>query len=229
MTSSIAILAATLAATFSAIVASTPASAGFLGKKQPTSASVELVSLQTQNNKLGWMQILSDDGAPAPKKRKKVKTDVNASPISRKLIPYDETIAVGTIVIDHSDRRLYHVIQKGMAMVYGVSVGREGFGWTGSEVVTAKAEWPAWNPPEEMRIREAKKGHILPERMEGGIDNPLGARAMYLGNTQYRIHGTNQPASIGRAMSSGCIRMANEDVEYLYAHVSIGTRVIVRR
>jgi lipoprotein-anchoring transpeptidase ErfK/SrfK len=225
MKKTIAILAAAIA-TASMFV--TPASAGFFLKEQPKSTYVQLVSLQTKNAKVGWMQILSDD-APAKPRARKAKANINASPIARKLIPYDQNVAVGTIIIDHSDRRLYHVISKGIAMVYGVSVGREGFGWTGSEVVTAKSEWPTWNPPKEMRIREAKKGHILPETMEGGLDNPLGARAMYLGNTEYRIHGTNQPNSIGRAMSSGCIRMANEDVEYLYANVKIGTRVIVQQ
>lgn len=227
MNKAIAILAAAVATT---IAFAAPANAGFFFKKQPKATDVKLVSLQTKNAKVGWMQILSDDETVAkPRKLKKAKVNINASPIARQLIPYDENVAVGTIIIDHSDRRLYHVISKGMAMVYGVSVGREGFGWTGSEVVTAKAEWPTWNPPKEMRIREAKKGHILPETMEGGLNNPLGARAMYLGSTEYRIHGTNQPSSIGRAMSSGCIRMANEDVEYLYAHVKIGTRVIVQQ
>jgi lipoprotein-anchoring transpeptidase ErfK/SrfK len=225
MNNAIAILAAAVATT---IAFAAPAHAGFLFKKQAQTTDVQLVSLQTKNTKVGWMQILSDD-TPVKPRAKKVKADINASPIARKLIPYDDNVAVGTIIIDHSDRRLYHVISKGMAMVYGVSVGREGFGWTGSEVVTAKSEWPTWNPPKEMRVREAKKGHILPETMEGGLDNPLGARAMYLGNTEYRIHGTNQPSSIGKAMSSGCIRMANEDVEDLYAHVKIGTRVIVQQ
>jgi lipoprotein-anchoring transpeptidase ErfK/SrfK len=120
------------------------------------------------------------------------------------------------------------VISKGVAMRYGIAIGKEGFGWTGEEVVTAKTEWPTWTPPEEMRVREAKKGHILPAKMEGGLDNPLGARAMYLGSSQYRIHGTNKPDSIGKAASSGCFRMANEDVEHLYAHVKIGTRVVIR-
>ena len=139
-----------------------------------------------------------------------------------------ENVAPGSIIIDNSDRRLYHVLGNGVAMQYGVSVGRDGFIWTGSNTVSRKAEWPSWNPPEQMRTREAKKGHILPVTMKGGIDNPLGARAMYLGSTIYRIHGTNQPSSIGKAMSSGCIRMANEDVEHLYASVTIGTKVIVR-
>jgi lipoprotein-anchoring transpeptidase ErfK/SrfK len=225
MKKAIALILGTIA---TVAVLSAPASAGFLFKKQAKATDVQLVSLQTKNTKVGWMQILSDD-KPVKKTVRKAKLDINASPIARKLVAFEEDVAVGTIIVDHSDRRLYHVISKGMAMVYGVSVGREGFGWTGVEVVSAKAEWPTWNPPKEMRIREAKKGHILPERMEGGIDNPLGARAMYLGSSEYRIHGTNQPNSIGRAMSSGCIRMANEDVEHLYAHVKIGTKVIVRQ
>jgi len=226
MKKTIAFFAAAIATT---VMFAAPAQAGFFFKKNTQSSDVKLASLQTKNTKVGWMQILSDETPAKPKKLKKAKADINASPIARKLIPYAEDVAVGTIVIDHSDRRLYHVISKGMAMVYGVSVGREGFGWTGSEVVTGKAEWPTWNPPKEMRVREAKKGHILPETVQGGLDNPLGARAMYLGSTEYRIHGTNQPNSIGKAMSSGCIRMANEDVEYLYAHVKIGTRVIVQQ
>jgi lipoprotein-anchoring transpeptidase ErfK/SrfK len=224
MKNAIAILAATIAA---ATLFAAPANAGFFFKKQPKANDVQLVSLQTKNNKVGWMQILGDE-TPAKPKLKKVKANINTSPIARKLIAFEEGVAPGTIIIDNSDRRLYHVISKGMAVSYGISVGRDGFRWTGVEVVSAKAEWPTWNPPEEMRIREAKKGHILPETMEGGIDNPLGARAMYLGSSEYRIHGTNQPSSIGRAMSSGCIRMANEDVEHLYATVKVGTKVIVR-
>jgi lipoprotein-anchoring transpeptidase ErfK/SrfK len=172
------------------------------------------------------MQVLADDAKVT--KPKKVKADINTSPIARKLVAFDASIAPGTIVIDNSDRRLYHVISKGLAVEYGVAIGKEGFGWTGAEVITAKTEWPTWFPPKEMREREAKKGHMLPEKMEGGLDNPLGARAMYLGSTQFRIHGTNQPNSIGKAASSGCFRMANEDVEHLYASVTIGTKVIVR-
>ena len=223
MKKTIAFLAATIAA---AVVFSAPAHAGFLSfGKEKTSTDVKLASLQTKNTKIGWMQVLADDGAPV--KMKKVK-DINHSPIARKLVAFETDIAPGTIVVDNSDRRLYHVISKGLAVEYGIAIGKEGFGWTGTEVVSAKAEWPTWNPPEEMRIREAKKGHILPEKMEGGIENPLGARAMYLGSTQYRIHGTNQPNSIGKAASSGCFRMANEDVEHLYASVTIGTKVVIR-
>ncbi len=187
---------------------------------------VELASLQTSTAKTGWLQVLSE-GKPA-KAKARARKDVNISPIQRELIAFDEKATPGTIIVDNSDRRLYHVLGNGIAMRYAVSVGREGFIWTGTNTVSRKAEWPTWNPPEDMRAREAKKGHILPISMEGGIQNPLGARAMYLGSTIYRIHGTNQPSSIGKAMSSGCIRMANEDVEHLYANVNIGTKVVVR-
>jgi lipoprotein-anchoring transpeptidase ErfK/SrfK len=187
---------------------------------------IELASLQTSTAKTGWLQVLSE-GKPA-KAKARAKKDINTSPIERELIAFGEKAAPGTIIIDNSERRLYHVLGNGVAMRYAVSVGKEGFLWTGSNTVSRKAEWPTWTPPEEMRAREAKKGRILPVSMRGGIDNPLGARAMYLGSTIYRIHGTNQPSSIGKAMSSGCIRMANEDVEHLYANVTIGTKVIVR-
>ena len=222
MKKAIAFLAASIAA---AVMFSAPAHAGFFLHKEKATTDVKLASLSTKNTRLGWMQVLGDD---APARPKKVKADINASPIGRKLVAFETDIAPGTIVIDNSDRRLYHVISKGLAVEYGIAIGREGFGWTGTETITAKTEWPTWVPPQEMRVREARKGHILPERMEGGIDNPLGARAMYLGSTQYRIHGTNQPNSIGKAASSGCIRMANEDVEHLYASVTVGTKVIVR-
>jgi lipoprotein-anchoring transpeptidase ErfK/SrfK len=208
-----------------AMLFSAPAHAGFFSlNKEKSATDAKLASLPAA--KAGWMQLLGDD-TPV-KAKKKVKADINTSPIGRKLVAFDANIAPGTIVIDNSDRRLYHVISKGLAVEYGVAIGKEGFGWTGAEVVTAKNEWPTWTPPEEMRVREAKKGHILPEKMEGGPENPLGARAMYLGSTQFRIHGTNQPNSIGKAASSGCFRMANEDVEHLYASVTIGTKVIVR-
>jgi lipoprotein-anchoring transpeptidase ErfK/SrfK len=224
MNKAIAFFAASFAA---AMMFSAPAHAGFFSfSKHKATTDVKLVALQTRNTKQGWMQVLADDAAPV--KPRKVKADINTSPIARKLIAFDPSVTPGTIVIDNSDRRLYHVISKGLAVEYGVAIGKEGFGWTGTEVVTAKTEWPTWTPPEEMRVREARKGHILPEKMEGGIDNPLGARAMYLGSTQFRIHGTNQPNSIGKAASSGCFRMANEDVEHLYASVTIGTKVIVR-
>jgi lipoprotein-anchoring transpeptidase ErfK/SrfK len=151
----------------------------------------------------------------------------NKSPIRRKVIKFDG-YAVGTIVIDTSDRRLYHVVKPGKAMAYGVGVGREGFTWTGKNRISRKSEWPGWTPPPQMIARERAKGRILPAYMEGGPNNPLGARAMYIGSTLYRIHGTNQPWTIGQAMSSGCIRMANDDVVHLYNQVKVGTRVVVR-
>jgi len=150
------------------------------------------------------------------------------SPIPRKVVRFDEGYPEGTIVIDTSERRLYHVMSNGKAMRYGVGVGRDGFTWSGTHKVSRKEEWPGWTPPEVMRKREAAKGHILPAYMPGGPNNPLGARAMYIGSTIYRIHGTNQPWTIGQAMSSGCIRMANDDVRHLYGQVDIGTRVVVR-
>ena len=158
--------------------------------------------------------------------RRRYRSD--KSPIPRKEIAFKEGYPAGTIIIDTSDRRLYHVLGNGKAMRYGVGVGREGFEWSGTNRVSRKAEWPSWTPPEVMIKREAAKGRILPRYMEGGPNNPMGARALYIGSTIYRIHGTNEPWSIGQAMSSGCIRMANDDVRHLYERVSVGNRVIVR-
>ncbi|WP_244631206.1 L,D-transpeptidase [Aureimonas sp. ME7] len=143
------------------------------------------------------------------------------------MVDYRGGHAPGTIVIDPSQHFLYHVEAGGRAKRYGVGVGKEGFGWSGSETVSRKAEWPGWTPPAEMIRREAAKGRYLPAHMPGGVENPLGARALYLGSTLYRIHGTNQPSTIGHSVSSGCIRMRNEDVIDLYERVGVGTRVIV--
>ena len=143
------------------------------------------------------------------------------------MVAYDSKHKPGTIVIDTNNRFLYLVTAPGEARRYGVGVGKPGFEWAGTHKITRKAEWPDWNPPAEMIAREAKKGHYLPARMDGGPENPLGARAMYLGSTLYRIHGTNAPWTIGNAVSSGCIRMRNEDVVDLYERVKVGTRVIV--
>jgi lipoprotein-anchoring transpeptidase ErfK/SrfK len=142
-------------------------------------------------------------------------------------VAYDGKEKAGTIVIDTNNRFLYLVAGKGQARRYGVGVGKPGFEWAGAHKVTRKAEWPSWTPPTEMISREAAKGHYLPARMDGGPENPLGARAMYLGSTLYRIHGTNAPWTIGYAVSSGCIRMRNEDVVDLYERVNVGTKVIV--
>jgi lipoprotein-anchoring transpeptidase ErfK/SrfK len=151
------------------------------------------------------------------------------SPIPRKTVSYDPKIAGGTIIIETSERRLYYTLGNGKAIKFAVGVGREGFEWSGVDRISRKAEWPGWTPPAEMRAREAKKGHILPLYQEGGPNNPLGARAMYIGGRVYRIHGTNQPWTLGLAMSSGCIRMSNNDVKFLYDKVAVGTKVIVRR
>jgi lipoprotein-anchoring transpeptidase ErfK/SrfK len=144
--------------------------------------------------------------------------------VPREIVAYDGPHDGNTIVVDTSERRLYFVIGDGTAVKYGVGVGREGFEWTGTNRISRKAEWPGWTPPPAMRKRRPE----LPAYMEGGPSNPLGARAMYLGSTLYRIHGSNEPQTIGQAVSSGCIRMANEDVTHLYDLAQVGTKVIVQ-
>jgi lipoprotein-anchoring transpeptidase ErfK/SrfK len=152
-------------------------------------------------------------------------------PFDPKFLPrevsYDGPQKPGTIVIDTRTKFLFLVQEDGKARRYGVGVGKEGFGWTGTNPITRKAEWPGWTPPAEMVEREKDKGRILPAHMEGGPDNPLGARALYLGDTLYRIHGTNAPWTIGHNVSSGCIRMRNQDVIDLYERVKVGTKVVV--
>ena len=134
----------------------------------------------------------------------------------------------GTIIIDTAQRYLFLVQGNGKARRYGVGVGKQGFEWTGTNRISRKAEWPSWRPPQEMIARERLKGRELPAYMAGGPQNPLGARALYLGSTLYRIHGTNQPWSIGQAVSSGCIRMRNIDVVDLYERTRVGAKVVVR-
>ena len=148
-----------------------------------------------------------------------------ASAIPREIVAYDGPYSPGTIVISTEERRLYYVLPGHEAIKYGVGVGRPGFEWSGSKKVVMKKEWPDWTPPPEM----IKRRPDLPKHMEGGIENPLGARAMYLGGTMYRIHGSNEPDSIGQAVSSGCIRMTNDDVVDLYDRVKVGTRAVVQR
>jgi lipoprotein-anchoring transpeptidase ErfK/SrfK len=151
--------------------------------------------------------------------------EVQLSPIPRELVAFEGRHAPGTIVVSTSERRLYFVLKDGQAVRYGIGVGRPGFEWSGTKSVTRKAEWPAWTPPAQM----LKRRPDLPRYMEGGPDNPLGARAMYLGGSLFRIHGSNEPNTIGQAVSSGCIRMSNEDVTDLYERVKVGTRVVVLR
>lgn len=141
----------------------------------------------------------------------------------RQVVPYSTGERSGTIVVDTGAHFLYFVLGDGRALRYGIGVAREGFEWSGTHRVTRKAEWPGWTPPAEMRKRQPG----LPAHMEGGPNNPLGARALYLGSTLYRIHGTNEPWSIGQNVSSGCIRMTNEDVIDLYGRVKMNTKVVV--
>ena len=148
---------------------------------------------------------------------------VQQAPIPRELVAFTGNYAPGTVVVSTSERRLYYVLPNGEAIRYGVGVGRPGFTWSGSKTIVAKREWPTWTPPAEM----IKRRPDLPKYMAGGIDNPLGARAMYIGGTLYRIHGSNEPDTIGQAVSSGCIRMTNEDVTDLYERVAVGSRVVV--
>jgi lipoprotein-anchoring transpeptidase ErfK/SrfK len=148
-----------------------------------------------------------------------------AAPIPREIVDYNGPYAPGSIVISTGERRLYFVLPDHQAMKYAVGVGRPGFEWAGVSHVASKREWPDWTPPAEM----LKRRPDLPRHMEGGIDNPLGARAMYVAGTIYRIHGSNEPDTIGQAVSSGCIRMTNEDVEDLYDRAKVGATVVVLR
>jgi len=162
--------------------------------------------------------VLAAAKQPAAKfRRAKVRLETNEKP--------------GTIIVNTVTKYLYYIQGNNRAIRYGIGVGRDGFGWSGVVHIGRKAEWPDWTPPREMVLRERRHGHNIPTFVEGGENNPLGARAMYLyrngHDTMYRIHGTNQPSSIGLNMSSGCIRMMNADVTDLYARASVGAKVIV--
>ena len=156
-------------------------------------------------------EVIARTRAPAPER------------LRRAVVAFGTTEAPGTIIIDTGNTALYYVLGQGQAIRYGVGVGREGFTWSGVQTVSRKAEWPDWHPPAEMIARQP----YLPRFMAGGPGNPLGARAMYLGNSVYRIHGTNDPSTIGKFVSSGCIRLTNEDVADLFSRVNVGTKVVV--
>jgi lipoprotein-anchoring transpeptidase ErfK/SrfK len=141
----------------------------------------------------------------------------------RQVVAYNGPEIAGTVIIDTPHTYLYYVLGQGRAIRYGIGVGRDGFTWSGVQTVARKQEWPDWHPPAEMIARQP----YLPRMMAGGPGNPLGARAMYLGNTEYRIHGTNAPDTIGKHVSSGCIRLTNEDVEDLFNRVTLGAKVVV--
>jgi lipoprotein-anchoring transpeptidase ErfK/SrfK len=143
--------------------------------------------------------------------------------LRRQVVNFGTREAPGTIIIDTGNTYLYYVLGGGQAIRYGVGVGRQGFTWAGAQSISRKAEWPDWYPPSEMIARQP----YLPRFVAGGPGNPLGARAMYLGSSEYRIHGTNDPTTIGKFVSSGCIRLTNEDVSDLFSRVNVGTRVVV--
>ena len=172
--------------------------------------------VQVQYDNMGNLVSSPDNFAPGHRRYSKIKPEI---------VDYDGPYKAGTIIIDTGERRLYFVLGNGKAKKYGIGVGRPGFQWAGSHRITRKAEWPGWTPPPAMRRRQPD----LPRFMPGGPNNPLGARAMYIGSTFYRIHGSNEPWTIGQAVSSGCIRMTNEDVIELYQKVKVGSRVIVKR
>ena len=172
---------------------------------QPTRASAEWIS----------PALLNGNGAGFP--------GFAGSSSPRRTVNYAGPYAPGTIVISHGERRLYLVQEGGKAIQYGVGVGRPGFGWRGSYRITRMAEWPDWRPPAAMRRRQPD----LPVFMAGGENNPLGARALYIGNTLWRIHGSNEPQTIGSEVSSGCIRMTNDDVMHLYERVRVGARIVM--
>src|SRR5277367_6480310 len=159
---------------------------------------------------------LTNDGNGGP-------ANVLPERLRRAVVNLDTREAPGTVIIDTGNTALYYVLGHGQAIRYGVGVGREGFTWSGVQTISRKAEWPDWHPPAQMIARQP----YLPRFMAGGPGNPLGARAMYLGSSEYRIHGTNDPTTIGKFVSSGCIRLTNEDVSDLFSRVSVGTKVVV--
>lgn len=147
--------------------------------------------------------------------------------LKKEVVAFTRDLPPGSILVSTAKRRLYFVLANGKAISYPVGVGREGYAWTGSNVITKKAEWPDWRPPEEMLKREAERGRFLPKLVKGGPQNPLGARALYIGDTLYRVHGTSSPWTVGRASSSGCIRMLNDHVIELHDLARLGAKVVV--
>src|SRR5581483_4397869 len=192
------------------------ASVAFLSVASFAPASAQTFSFAPVTNpNAAFQQVMPDeDAAPAQSARPELR---------RQIVNYATTEAPGTIVIDTPNTFLYYVLGAGRAIRYGIGVGREGFTWSGVKAIDKKTEWPDWYPPQEMIERQP----YLPRMMAGGPGNPLGARAMYRGGTVYRIHGTNAPNTIGRQVSSGCIRMLNEDVIDLFDRTNVGTKVVV--
>jgi lipoprotein-anchoring transpeptidase ErfK/SrfK len=186
-------------------------------------ASAQALGYANDAHSMFW----SDGGAPAqaqqPAENNGSDTYVLPQRLQRQIVSYGTREAPGTVVIDTANTVLYYVLGDNRAIRYGVGVGREGFTWSGTQSITRKAEWPDWHPPTEMIARQP----YLPRFMAGGPGNPLGARALYLGSSVYRIHGTNDPSTIGKFVSSGCIRLTNDDVTDLFSRVDVGTKVVV--
>jgi len=199
-----------------AVLAATPALAASSYDPFGTDSADEYYSDQGQYGYQGTY-------APGYGQGVQAAPQAQVQPIPREVVAFNAPYAPGTIVVSTAERRLYFVLGNGQALRYGVGVGRPGFSWSGTNKITAKREWPSWTPPKAMIARRPD----LPRYMAGGIENPLGARAMYIGNTEYRIHGSNEPDTIGLAVSSGCIRMTNDDVTDLYERVKVGAKVVV--
>jgi lipoprotein-anchoring transpeptidase ErfK/SrfK len=191
-------------------------SAAFATMLTPASAQTLFFAPPVNPNAAVFQQVMpeEDDAAPAQAARPELR---------RQIVSYQTNEPAGTIIVDTPNTFLYYVLGGGRAIRYGIGVGREGFTWSGVKSVERKTEWPDWYPPSEMLERQP----YLPRMMAGGPGNPLGARALYIGGTVYRIHGTNAPDTIGRNVSSGCIRLLNEDVTDLYERVNVGTKVVV--
>ena len=195
--------------------------AGLMLASAPARAlSVDVIDLETRVP----MAAVRPAAPPAPAPARESAQPQQGS-IPRQMVDWTGQQEPGSIVVSTQERRLYLVLGDGKAMRYGVGVGRPGFEWSGAKTITNKREWPDWTPPPEMLRRRPD----LPRHMAGGPENPLGARAMYLGSSLYRIHGSNEPDTIGQAVSSGCIRMTNDDVTDLYTRVKVGTTVTVMR
>jgi lipoprotein-anchoring transpeptidase ErfK/SrfK len=193
------------------------AGALLLGASIFSSANAQSLGYAPQEPSAFPQGYVSGDAAPAD------EDSLLPDRLRRQVVNFDSREAPGTIVIDTGNTYLYFVLGGGRAMRYGVGVGRQGFTWAGVQTISRKAEWPDWFPPSEMIARQP----YLPRFVAGGPGNPLGARAMYLGSSEYRIHGTNDPTTIGKFVSSGCIRLTNEDVSDLFSRVDVGTRVVV--
>jgi hypothetical protein len=214
---------ALVAASLITLVDAAPASAQFYGwENSGRTPFWEQRSRRRQQWQGGDDWGYSDDDRRAPVTRSGGARP-SIAPLAPSVVAFHSNFAANSIVIDSQSRMLYYVLSPSEAYEYPISVGREGFSWTGTEVISRKQEWPDWHPPKEMIARDPR----LPDKMTGGVKNPLGALALYLGNTLYRIHGTNEPKSIGRAASSGCFRMMNEHVLHLASLAGVGTPVTV--